>query len=60
MSDQPQPHAASVLEHLTGHRLPGGCDDCDAYQTVTQHGDGVYVLTVRHDETCPFYIGATR
>ncbi len=58
--NRPEPHTISVLDNLTGRRLPGGCDDCDAYQTVTQRGDGVHVLTVHHDETCPFYTGATR
>lgn len=47
------PRPASVLEALTGRRLPGGCDDCDAFQTITKHGDGLYVLTVHHDRTCP-------
>ena len=41
-----------------GRRLPGGCEDCDAYQTLARHPDdargGVYVLTVHHDETCPW------
>lgn len=50
----------SVLENLVGHRLPGGCDDCDAYQTVTQSSAGVYVLTVHHDVGCPFLSGVTK
>jgi hypothetical protein len=49
----PQIPSSSALEHLTGHRLPGGCDDCAAYQTVTRVADGLYVLTVHHDDTCP-------
>lgn len=44
---------ASVLDQLTGHRIPGGCDTCDAYQTITQHTPGVYLLNVWHDDTCP-------
>lgn len=44
----------SVLDAMTGRRLPGGCDDCNAYQTVTTQGGGLYVLTVHHDETCPW------
>jgi hypothetical protein len=43
----------SALDAMTGHRIPGGCDDCDAYQTVTHADAGVYVLTVHHDDTCP-------
>ena len=43
----------SVLDAMTGHRMPGGCADCPAYQTITQHTPGVYVLAVFHDDTCP-------
>jgi hypothetical protein len=45
----------SALDALTGRRLPGGCDDCDAYQTVTHETAGVYRMVVHHDETCPFH-----
>ncbi len=45
----------SALDGLTGRRLPSGCDDCTAYQTVEQHAPGVYVLLVHHDDTCPDY-----
>ena len=44
---------ASVLDAMTGHRMTGGCDDCDAYQTITQHTPGVYMLNVWHDDDCP-------
>jgi len=51
----------SALEALTGRRIPGGCDDCSAYQTVKRlpadQWGSVYVLTVHHDDTCPFYAG---
>lgn len=43
----------SSLAPLTGRRLPGGCDDCDAYQVLSRCADNLYVLTVHHDETCP-------
>ncbi len=45
---------ASVLDQLTGHRIPGGCDDCDAYQTMTKRDNGVFRVTVHHDDTCPW------
>ncbi len=41
------------LDAKTGHRIPGGCDDCDAYQTMTKQ-DGIYHVTVHHDDTCPW------
>ncbi len=45
----------SALDGLAGRRLPGGCDDCTAYQTIEQQASGVYVLLVHHDDTCPAY-----
>ena len=44
----------SLATSIAGLRIPGGCDDCDAYQTFQKVG-GVYLLTVHHDETCPTY-----
>lgn len=35
-----------------------GCDDCAAYQTMTRRDDGVYVLVVNHDDTCPWLAGS--
>ncbi len=41
-----------ILQSLTGQRIPGGCDECDAYQEITrQHG--IHVINVCHDDTCP-------
>lgn len=54
--DRPVP---SALDAMTGHRMPGGCDDCTAHQALDVVS-GVYVLTVHHDDTCPSYRGMTR
>ena len=43
-----------MLEALPDQPIPGGCDDCDAYQVLTQPVPGVYVVEVRHDDTCPW------
>lgn len=40
------------LSALAGQRIPGGCDDCDAYQVI-QAADGFTRITVHHDDTCP-------
>lgn len=55
--NQPKP---SALDAMTGRRLPGGCDDCDAYQVMSRCADGLYVLAVHHDDTCPRLNGVTR
>jgi hypothetical protein len=43
------------LSGLDGLRIPGGCDDCDAYQTVDSTLAPAYRVTVHHDDTCPAY-----
>ena len=43
----------NVLGPLDGEQIPGGCDTCDAYQTVRPKAAGVWVLTVHHDTGCP-------
>jgi len=32
---------------LSGQRIPGGCDDCDAYQAVTQQHGMHVIVTAR-------------
>lgn len=54
-----RPPLGSKLDAMTGHQMPGGCDDCDAYQVMTKQADGVYVLAVHHDTTCPYLQGRT-
>lgn len=44
---------ANTLGRLDGARIPGGCDQCDAYQTVRAEAPGVWVIDVFHDEGCP-------
>ncbi len=46
---------AEQLAALTGQRLAGGCDDCNAEQVLAEHAPGVFVLEIRHDPTCPTY-----
>lgn len=44
-----------IFDALAGQRIPGGCDDCDAYQEV---GDrfGIHVIDIYHDDTCPAWL----
>ena len=60
MSNRRKTNTRSRLDAMTGHRMPGGCDDCLAYQTMTREADGLYELLVHHDDTCPFYRGLKR
>jgi len=46
---------SAMLDAMAGKQLPGGCQDCGAYQTVDQVEPGVYVLRVHHDASCPTY-----
>ena len=43
-----------MLGPLDGARIPGGCDHCDAYQTVQPVSDGVWMCNVHHDDWCPW------
>jgi hypothetical protein len=49
-------HLVDLLGPLDGARIPGGCEDCDAYQTVEPVAEGVWSLTVHHDRACPAYL----
>lgn len=40
--------------------IPGGCDDCNASTDLTDHGDGITHLVVRHDDTCPWFAAYQR
>jgi len=44
--------SSATLEATIGRQIPGGCEDCDAFQTVERMHPGVYVLHVHHDATC--------
>lgn len=50
----------NILGPLEGAEIPGGCDDCDAYQTVEAVQSGVWVLTVHHDDSCPTWMAIQR
>jgi len=34
-------------------RIPGGCDNCNAYQSFDRSMAPIYRLIVHHDDTCP-------
>ena len=43
-----------MLRQSVGIALYGGCESCGAYQTVAPLGnEGVFRLTVHHDDWCP-------
>lgn len=56
LSDSQQ-RALETLGPLEGKKIPGGCDHCDAYQTVEPVTAGVWTMTVHHDDWCPFLKG---
>ncbi len=43
-----------ILGPLDGARIPGGCDCCNAYQTVQPIAAGIWSITVLHDDDCPW------
>jgi hypothetical protein len=44
---------AQILGPLDGARVPGGCEVCNAYQTVQPDAPGVWMIRVHHDDWCP-------
>lgn len=49
------------LDALVGRRVPGGCEDCNADALVRRDPEsGVYVVTVAHDDGCPWLAGVTQ
>lgn len=55
----PTPDVAKLLGAAIGTQIPGGCGDCDAYQTMRRDRLGIFHLTVHHDDTCPAYRAMT-
>lgn len=53
-SRPPADDIRTVLNRLDGARIPGGCDACDAYQTITSAGL-LTEIRVHHDDWCPAY-----
>jgi hypothetical protein len=49
-----------IYAQLRDKRIPGGCPDCGAYQTMRQERPNVYTLTIHHDDTCPTYRAMTK
>jgi len=47
---------ADILGPLDGAEIPGGCDTCDAYQTVHPVKAGIWQIVVHHDDWCPTLI----
>jgi hypothetical protein len=43
----------NILGPFDGAQIPGGCDQCDAYQTAAAVQAGIWVITVHHDNWCP-------
>ncbi len=48
-----QSQFAAMLGPLDGAEIPGGCDTCDATQTVAPLAPGVWEIRVGHDDRCP-------
>ncbi len=57
---RPRNPVTSVLDAYAGRTIPGGCDDCLAYQVVEKQAPGVYLNTVHHDAGCPWLAARER
>ncbi|MGJ6961150.1 hypothetical protein ACSDR0_04510 [Streptosporangium sp. G11] len=48
-----KPHPLAQPAASPRGSIPGGCDDCHAYQTVKKVTGRITQITVHHDNTCP-------
>jgi hypothetical protein len=42
-----------IFSQIDHQPIPGGCDRCDAFQTIESPAPGVHVIRVHHDDWCP-------
>jgi hypothetical protein len=42
-----------IPEALDGAVIPGGCDTCNAEQTLRQEQPGMWSIGIAHDDWCP-------
>lgn len=47
-----QERMAKLLGPLEGAEVPGGCESCNAFQTVEPIERGMWMITVHHDPGC--------
>jgi hypothetical protein len=45
-----------LYQQLDGEQIPGGCPDCDAYQTMAPLEAMVWRMRVHHDDECPRWL----
>jgi hypothetical protein len=50
---RPADPLANVLGAADGAEIPGGCEHCDACQTVRAVSPGLWEVDVFHDNWCP-------
>jgi len=58
----PQSPVSAQITALDGARIPGGCEQCDAYQVIraAQGHPNIHVVEVYHDDGCPWLAGRER
>ena len=44
---------AAFFAQFEGKQVYGGCEHCEAYQTTSVDGDGMFHVHVHHDDWCP-------
>jgi hypothetical protein len=41
------------FDQIEDQPTPGGCSQCEAFQTVETVSPGVHIVRVHHDDWCP-------
>jgi hypothetical protein len=64
MSNRRRPAVETFLDNVVAQigdrRIPGGCDDCHACQTVSKTPGGWYECHIWHDDSCPWLLSRNR
>jgi hypothetical protein len=49
----PQSALRELTRRLAGRRVPGGCEYCNAYQTLHEDALGIFHICMSHADWCP-------
>lgn len=55
VTDEVRDLIRNIFGPLDGAKIYGGCEHCEAYQTVKPITDGGWSITVHHDDWCPWW-----
>lgn len=43
----------NAFDRFIGLEIPGGCEECGAYQIIAKVEPGIWSIVIHHDKDCP-------